>query len=304
MTQAIPGLPEAEKNWLTNRLTEFVNSWPLYSPFRLDYLRDRPGRVELPPTILRDCRRCGATPTWAQQHPIDAYGANTKRAELGCGFVTRYVCTHCGKEQLRLWLYIEDHPVKEPDDTIRGYSGAILRKLGQWPAQEIEPSKELEKGLPEASVPLYKKGLTTLAHGFGLGALGYFRRVVEDASTHLIDLFADRAEADGDSAAADELRKAKLTHRMEDRLKAAADALPLALRPGGVNPLAALYGQYSRGLHGLSDEECLVVAHNLQFALDYIFRTWKAQMAEAERFQMEIGRWSDPSTAPEASRNG
>src|SRR5439155_26247749 len=157
----------------------------------------------------------------------------------------------------------------------------------------------LAKGLTEPVLDLFKKGLTSLTHGFGLGALAYFRRVVEDASAELIDLFADRAGADGDSETAQAIRAAEQNSRMEDRLKVASEALPPTLRPGGVNPLAVLYARYSRGIHGLSDEECLTVAQQLLFALQYIFENWKKQMEEAAQFRLTVQQWSNPKKTAE-----
>jgi len=63
-------------------------------------------------------------------------------------------------------------------------AGLGLSKLGQWPAQSIDPPKKA-KLLGKQTEEFYKKGLTSFQHGFGLGALAYFRRVVEDAAPSL-----------------------------------------------------------------------------------------------------------------------
>ncbi len=111
-------------------------------------------------------------------------------------------------------------------------------------------------------------------------------------------MFADSAAADGNSEAARTIRVAKESGRTEDRLKLASEALPEGLRPGGANPLAVLYGHYSRGIHGLSDEQCLEVARELHFTLEYIFKNWRLQMQEAAKFKATVQRWSDPSKTP------
>jgi hypothetical protein len=141
--------------------------------------------------------------------------------------------------------------------------------------------------------------LTSLSHGFGLGALAYFRRVVDDASLQVIDLFADVAATDRNTEAERAIRTAKERGRTEERLKLAAEALPESLRPGGANPLAVLYNHYSRGIHGLTDEECLEVARELHFALVYIFKNWRLQMQDAAKFKATVEHWSDPSKTPE-----
>ncbi len=68
--------------------------------------------------------------------------------------------------------------------------------------------------------------------------------------------------------------------------------------------LATLYAQYSRGMHNLSDEECLYVAHALHFALEYTFRNWRTQLEDAASFQQQIQTWSDPKATPEKPDDG
>ena len=164
------------------------------------------------------------------------------KVDVGAGYIVQYVCTHCGQEELRIWYSESAYHPKAQDGTEAPFIvAATWRKLGQWPAQSIEPSREVAKELAAPVLDIFKKGLTSLGHGFGLGALAYFRRVVEEASVELINLFADKAKAEGDVDAEQAIRAAMQSHRMEDRLKAASDALPASLRPSGANPLAVLY---------------------------------------------------------------
>lgn len=270
---------------LTQRLAEFINEWPLYSPFELEFNPPTSSSPALPRTVLRDCVRCRATPTWERIQPSSGAG---ETIYVGVGQIVAYRCTHCRNESLRIWFDRAEFEAKAPDGTSTGYGKVRFRKLGQSPAQSIEPSREVLKTLNQATATLLRKGLTSLSHGYGLGALGYFRRVVEDASAELLELFAAKAAAEGDAAAAERIRAAKSGQRVEDRLKTAADALPATLRPGGVNPLAALYGHYSKGIHGLTDDECLEVARQLYGTLEYTLRNWRQQMEEAEQFRKAV----------------
>ena len=174
-----------------------------------------------------------------------------------------------------------------------------LRKFGQWPAQSINPSREIEKQLRESTLGLFEKGLTSLVHGFGLCALTYFRRVLEDATLQVIDLFADTAAADGNTEAERTIRAAQSSGRTEDRLKLAAEALSESVRPGGANRLAVLDSHYSRGIHSLSDVECLAVARDLHFALEYVFKKWRLQLEDAAKFKATVQRYTDSSKTPE-----
>jgi len=280
---------------ITKKLAEFINSWPLYSPFQLALITPHSSLPDLPATILRDCPICNATPTWERRNPSDT---TSSPVYVGVGQLLRYGCTHCGKTVLRIWYGVSGSRSTTADGSPGLYVSATLRKFRQWPAQPIEPSREVEKELKGPILDIFRKGLTSLAHGFGLGSLAYFRRVVEDATLQVIDLFADTAAADGNTEAEKTTRAAKASGRTEDRLKLASEALPEGLKPGGANPLAVLYSHYSRGIHGLRDEECLEVARELHFALEYIFKNWRLQMQEAAKFKATVQRWSDPSKTP------
>ncbi|OFW41482.1 MAG: hypothetical protein A3J28_16435 [Acidobacteria bacterium RIFCSPLOWO2_12_FULL_60_22] len=280
---------------IPKKLAEFVNTWPLYSPFVLRFFLGQ-SSPDLPQTILRECGHCEATPTWQRVRPYSY--VQTDKVNAGVGWILAYQCTHCRKEELRLWVNESASRAKNQDGTDGPIVGVTWRKFGQWPAQSIEPSREVAKELTAPVLDIFKKGLTSLSHGFGLGALAYFRRVVEDASAELINLFAEKAKAEGDEEAEKAIRAAMETRRMEDRLKVASEALPATLRPGGANPLAVLYAHYSRGIHGLSDDECLEVARQLHFALDYIFKNWRTQMEEAAKFRATVKRWGDSTRTP------
>jgi hypothetical protein len=196
-----------------------------------------------------------------------------------------------------LWYLVTTEPSKVKGEEV-SIVLATYRKLGQWPAQTTDPAPEVEKAISEPTRALYRKALTTLSHGFGMGSLAYFRRIVEDSTGEILSTFLAAAKAEGDDDTIAAIESAMSSRAADERLKLAADALPATLRPGGVNPLSALYGHYSQGLHGLSDEECLIVAQQLHFCLEYIFRNWKLQMDEAATFRSQIAKWSDPKARP------
>jgi hypothetical protein len=158
---------------VANRLAEFINAWPLYSPFDIEF--DPPVRFvpDLPRTILRECGHCEATPTWERRNPAQA--SDSEPVYVGEGQAIAYTCTHCGKETTRVWFEKSGWQAKVPEAKGVVYSRVRFRKFGQWPPKNIEPSRDVIKALDEAAADLLKKGLTSLAHGYGLGALGYFR---------------------------------------------------------------------------------------------------------------------------------
>ncbi len=280
---------------LHRRLTEFINQWPLYTPLEIEFDEPKMRTPSLPASFLRACPTCSAEPTWSRINAIE----NSHAARLGAGMIVAWRCSHCTKERLFLWVEQRARPLRDAGGDHAGYSHVILRKFGQVPPQHAELPRQVERGLPKPAVEMYKKGLTSLAHGYGLAALAYFRRVIEDATNEVLDLFIRHAMDLDEHEAAERLRAARSNSQMEEQLRLAADALPGALRPGGVNPLAALYKHYSQGIHGRPDEECLVLARELVFVLDYTFSNWRAQMDEAAAFREHVTRWSDPTARPE-----
>lgn len=279
-------------------LVGFVNDWPLYSPRRLLFADTRSFLPELPARLLRWCETCEAEPTWARSSPApNSFPDST--VSLQPGEVARYTCSHCESEHVTIWYTRTGLPALEPGSGTYEYRWATFTKLGQTPAPETRPDPAVAKALGAAEVELYKKGLRSLAFGFGLAALAYYRRVVEGSAGKILSMVSEAAAEEGDEETVQRVEEAARGRNTEDKLRLAAEALPASLRPGGSNPLSVLFKRYSRGIHQLSDEECIVVAQQLQFALEYMFRNWQQQLDAARRFGAEIRKWSDPSTTPE-----
>jgi len=87
------------------------------------------------------------------------------------------------------------------------------------------------------SAGFYKKALTCRNEGYGLAAVAYYRRVVEDKTNELIDIVADAAAAFSvSSEEVTALRGAKAAGTFEEKLKIAAQVIPGVLKPDGANP--------------------------------------------------------------------
>jgi hypothetical protein len=67
--------------------------------------------------------------------------------------------------------------------------------------------------------------------------------------------------------------KSKVAAEKIDLVK---ELLPASLRPGGMNPLVVLHTNLSKGLHSMSDEECLESAQSIRevlvFLVDQVIR--------------------------------
>jgi hypothetical protein len=61
-------------------------------------------------------------------------------------------------------------------------------KIGQYPAPTVYVPKGLEANLGKDATALYRKALMVRNMGYGLAAVGYMRRVVEDKTNELIEV--------------------------------------------------------------------------------------------------------------------
>jgi hypothetical protein len=128
-----------------------------------------------------------------------------------------------------------------------------------------------------------------ISQGYGIGALGYFRRVVESQTEALLNLIEEAAKAENNADAVEGVGRARAARDAEQRLKLAAEALPPTLRPLGKNPLTALYSLFSAGLHGaLTEAESLEVAIDLKESLDFIFTKMRRDLEDARAYEQSI----------------
>lgn len=267
----------------TGRHCHFVNTRASGMP--------RYGQLPRQLRMFCDHNKCKALTWWdAENH--DVYFKSSFIVER------MYVCRNCGQSVQHYQLIWQ-----EKSDC------NLFIKVGQWPPLSIEPSPELARALGPEDLNLYKRGLIDFNFGHGIGAIGYFRRVLENKINALLDLIveaAQNAKAPGEHLA--EVEAAKISHRTEDKIDIAVKILPAHLKPGGHNPLDKLYKPLSAGLHGETDEECLEVFSEARFVFEYLFKNLTETNEEARRYVKELSRAAETKRAiktasPEAATN-
>ena len=97
-------------------------------------------------------------------------------------------------------------------------------------------------------------------------------------------------EHGADPAQIEKVETAKAGRIFEDKVKIAAKVLPPALRPGGANPFGLLFDLYSRGLHDLTDEECVNIADQMREALAIIYKTLKTHIEDQRAFKEAVAK--------------
>src|SRR6266536_3731273 len=122
----------------------------------------------------------------------------------------------------------------------------VLKKVGQNPSAADLQKPELQKYRPILGDDRFRELIRAVglaAHGVGIGAFVYLRRIfealVEEAHVDA------RTNADWDE-------KAYVDGRVPDRIKMLGTRLPTFLADN-----AQLYGIMSKGVHDLTEDECL-----------------------------------------------
>jgi flagellar motility protein MotE (MotC chaperone) len=222
------------------------------------------------------CDSCKKETTW-----LELQGSSEGSGRCHAG----YVCGYCQGEYYHFYLYNDTKQRK-------------IYKIGQHPEPSIAVSKRLESGL-KGSLQHYRRGLVCFNQGYGIAAVAYFRRVVEERTDELIDVVAELAVANGQSKEeAERIRTAKSERTYDKKLEVASGMIPASLRPGGVNPLGRLHSLLSEALHSRPEEESIKVAEELKFLLDHVFSNLKDYIDAQRMYAIKIqnaGRFATPA---------
>lgn len=120
-----------------------------------------------------------------------------------------------------------------------------LIKIGQYPSVadlDFPELREYRKVFSDEDMRELKRAIGLHAQGIGVGAFVYLRRILERMVVKVMDEAINQGKVSAD------IRQ----ERFNDKLKALQDYLPDVLCS---NPV--IYGILSKGVHELSEEECL-----------------------------------------------
>jgi hypothetical protein len=144
---------------------------------------------------------------------------------------------------------------------------AKLYKFGEHPAFGVPVSNKLLR-LFGNDRENFIKGRQCENQGFGIGAFAYYRRVVENHKNEIFDRIIAVCETVGaPQSLTDELRAAKEEISFTKGFNLIKTALPQGLLIRGHNPLLALHGALSVGMHNETDGECLEAAQAVRLVL-------------------------------------
>jgi hypothetical protein len=262
---------------------EFIEKAPLYTRYPIT-------GFDPPNSIMRVCTsgQCKTETTWIMLRGFNAIENADPKPDARTDAVLRnvsYVCGICGARFTVFYELLN----REQVSTGMGiappqYSYTAVRKVGQSPAPDIDIPSELNERLGATSKH-YKKALICRAENFGIGALAYLRRVVDEKTDELIDVMIELSQANGvDAAGIDKLQGAKTEVRYEDKLRVASELIPEAVKPAGVNPLSQLYDHASIGLHRKADDECIAIFDDLRADFEFIFSNLHVQAQKQRQY--------------------
>jgi hypothetical protein len=163
----------------------------------------------------------------------------------------------------------------------RTRKAACSWKAGQYP--ELETRVPPDFVLTDADKLLYRRALNCRHFSFGLGAVAYLRRIVENQMNQLLNLLEERAKIEGsDGSLIEQVRAARGSRSTyEEKLEVAVKALPTELTRSGHNPLRLLTGFTSYGLHNETEEECIQRFDDVQWVFEDLMRSLRRGNQEA-----------------------
>ena len=183
---------------------------------------------------------------------------NLEENTLNYLYVT-YQCSNCQKTT-------KVYSLVAKLDTIEQSHG-ICRKLGELPPYGPPiPARLIKLIGPDRDI--FLKGRNCENQGLGIGAFTYYRRVVENQKNRILAEIVKVSEKIGlPQGKINTLREAIKETQFSTALKMTKDVMPESLMINGQSPILLLHRALSRGVHELSDEECLKLASTVRLVL-------------------------------------
>lgn len=186
----------------------------------------------------------------------------------------RYICKSCESTRkiFAVWLRL---PAE----------GKLLAyKFGEYPDYGPPlPARVLR--LVQSDADLFKKGWKAEKMGFGICAFTYYRRIVENHKNELFDKFIEVAEEEHLATdKIDALRHA----RDHTQFSQSMEAIPESLKMLDHNPLLLLHDAFSKGVHELSDEQCLQRAYAVRTILIGLAERFARIRAENDQLRQAL----------------
>ena len=170
-------------------------------------------------------------------------------------------------------------------DYIIRTDGNTMVKIGQFPSYadlSFPELDEFKKEIDKASMKEFRRAIGLHAQGIGVGSYVYLRRIFER--------ILDAAKRQADSDASVDLSNYE-SMRVSERIK-----LLKAYLPDMINSNPTIYGIVSKGIHELSEDDCIKYFPVLQEAIFIILRQWAQKRKEQDAIKKLEASISDIAT--------
>jgi len=265
-TPPTPPTTEEEKQ----KLGVFLANGPLYTHYA--FAEDFAPRVNnFPSTIQLFCAGdCQKVQTFECTYHHTGHGSATDRS---WGELVAYRCRNCESVNQKYW-YVWD---------TKGFW-----KVGQAPELKEWIETKLEAALGKSKA-LYRKAIRSRSFGFGIGAVSYLRRIIEDTTETLMGLLRDEKWEEWITEEQQQFDQAFKTYQYSQKIDyAAGKILPAKVFANGRDSFTALHDVTSSGLHGKSEEECLEIFDRCNLIFTHTFRTLHQHKQDREDFAAKL----------------
>lgn len=199
----------------------------------------------------------------------------------GVNAFVKYVCRNCGQtsKTYALALYAEGQATK----------GEAVKYGELPPFGPPVPSRLLSLVGPDRDA--YLKGRRSENQGLGIGAYAYYRRIVEDQKSRLIDEIirvAERTQAPPEMIAT--LKAARDETQFSKAVETVKEGVPDSLKIDGHNPLVLLHSALSEGIHAQTDAECLDLANSIRLVLEELAERAATALKDHAELRSAVGR--------------
>lgn len=192
-----------------------------------------------------------------------------------------YRCSNCQESNKTFSLAVE---LEEGSCNGRAYKFGELPEYGP-----PTPSRLIKLIGPDRE--LFLKGRRCENQGLGIGAFGYYRRVVEHQKNRILDeIIKVATKLNASATALTALAAAKEETQFSKALTSVKDAIPQSLLINGHNPLTLLHSALSEGLHERSDEECLELASSIRVVLAELSERLGQALKDEAELNRALGR--------------
>ncbi len=232
---------------LKMELQKWLSGAPLYKPLAVPeeaiFHESSPKYIPALDELYLHCDKCRRG---------QRFRCSTDKIPTGATWL-RFVCKNCDHGLVHIGVLFAELQVQ---------------KIGQFPPLQRTPPPELDSVMTDEDRSLYRNALTCRNSNFGLGAVAYLRRIVENRVNGLLEMLA--ADPEAHDVKPDELARVTEDRRFSEKIALAQRILPERLIRDGFNPIATLHDLTSAGLHGEPEAECTETFDKCKAAFEYV----------------------------------